>query len=316
MWKADRLPSPTGATLQLYEWLPDRKPSAIVHLLHGMAEHAGRYERFARALAAAGYAAIAHDHRGHGGTDAPDAALGHFGRAPNAASTWELVVADTLAVNAHIRDRFDRTPIVVFGHSMGAIAALSYAITHSGTAEGVAVWNVEIARTPVLAVFRTFLKGERMFKGSDVPSAFAEKLTFDAWNREFAPNRTPFDWLSRDEGEVDAYVADPRCGFPVTIGSWLAILAGVRFCAAEVNLEGLPRDKHVHLLAGSADPCSRHGKAIEALGARMSALNVRDVSTTILDSARHEALNEIDRDRTIDAFIEWLDERFGGDPRG
>ena len=311
MWTSDTLPSPTGASLQVYERMPNAKPRAVVHILHGMAEHAGRYERFADRLHATGYAAMAHDHRGHGATVAPDTSLGHFGAGSEAAALWDLVVADTLAVNAHIRDRFDRTPIVVFGHSMGAIAALSYAIAHSGTAEGVAVWNVEIARSATSRAFRALLRAERMFKGSDVPSAFAEKLTFDAWNREFAPNRTGFDWLSRDEDEVDAYVADPLCGFPVTIGTWLAILAGVRFCADDVNLEGLPRDKHVHLLAGNADPCARHGSAMEALAGRMEALKVRDVTLTILDGARHEALNEIDRDETMDAFVAWLDERFG-----
>ena len=310
IWTADTLSSATGATLQLYERLPSATPRAVVHILHGMAEHAGRYGRFAAALAAAGYAAMAHDHRGHGLTQAPDASRGHFGRAASAAATWDLVVADALAVNAHIRDRHDRTPIVVFGHSMGAIASLSYATAHSGTAEGVAVWNVEIDRTPALAAFRALLRAERMFKGSDVPSAFAERLTFETWNREFAPNRTDFDWLSRDKGEVDAYVADPLCGFPVTIGTWLAVLAGVRFCAADVNLEGLPRDKHVHLLAGSADPCSRHARAKNTLADRMKALNVRDVTSVTVEGARHEALNEIDREETISTFIRWLDERF------
>ena len=310
MWTADRLTSPTGASLQLYERLPEAKPRAIVHILHGMAEHAGRYANFAERLAAAGYAANAHDHRGHGDTTAPDASLGHFGVAMDPTATWELVIADVLAVNARIRERHDRTPIVMFGHSMGAVAALTYAIAHSGTVEGVAAWNVEIARSAALAAFRALLKGERMFKGSDVPSAFAERLTFDAWNREFAPNRTDFDWLSRDEAEVDAYLADPLCGFPVTIGTWLAILAGVDFCARDVNLEGLPRDKHVHLLAGSADPCSRHGKAMTALATRIERLGGRDVSLRILDGARHEALNEIDREETMAAFIGWLDERF------
>lgn len=317
MWKAGKLPAPTGATLQLYEMQPEGRPHAIVHVLHGMAEHAGRYERFAKHLAAAGYAVVAHDHRGHGHTTAPDGALGHFGQGHRGqggdpAATWELVIADTLAVNARIREHHDRTPIVVFGHSMGAVVALSYAIAHSGTAECVAVWNVEIARTAALAAFRALLRGERMFKGSDVPSAVAERLTFEAWNREFAPNRTGFDWLSRDEAEVDAYLADPLCGFPVSVGTWLAVLAGIRFCARDVNLEGLPRDKHVHLLAGSADPCSRHGHAMEALAARMEALGVRDVTLTLLDGARHEALNEIDREETTAGFVRWLDARFKG----
>ena len=304
-WKNGTLASPTGATLQLYERVP-ANPRAVVHICHGMAEHAGRYERFADALAEAGYAAIAHDHRGHGGTTASDAALGHFG-----GRGWCDVVADAEAVNRTIRERFGRTPIVVFGHSMGALVALAYALEHSGTVEGAAVWNIDANWDALGRTFRALLVGERFLKGSDVPSAIAERLTFDAWNREFKPNRTDFDWLSRDEAEVDAYVADPLCGFPVTVGTWLSILDGVRFTGSKVALTGLPRDKAIHLLGGRADPCSRHAKAMERLRDRLGAIGALDVTLEVLEEARHESLNELDREETTAKFVAWLDERFG-----
>ena len=135
-------------------------------------------------------------------------------------------------------------------------------------------------------------------------------MTFDAWNREFAPNRTAFDWLSRDEREVDRYVADPLCGFPVTVGTWLAVLEGMRFTGSSVALTGLPRDKAVHLLGGRADPCSRHGKAMERLRARLDAIEALDVTLELLDDARHESLKELDREETTAKFVQWLDERF------
>lgn len=303
-WKGPTLHTPTASTLQLYERVPDR-PKAIIHVCHGMAEHAGRYERFAGALATAGYGAIAHDHRGHGATTAPDAAQGHFG-----GRGWADVIADVEAVNRTIRDRFARTPIVVFGHSMGALIALAYALEHSGTVEGAAVWNIDANWDALGRTFRALLVAERFLKGSDVPSAVARKLTFDAWNREFAPNRTEFDWLSRDEAEVDAYVADPLCGFPVTIGLWLSVLEGMRFTGSKVALTGLPRDKAVHLLGGRADPCSRHARAMERLAARLEAIGALDVTLEILEGARHESLNEIDREETVAKFVAWLDARY------
>ena len=303
-WQAGTLDTRTGATLQLYERLPER-PKAIVHICHGMAEHAGRYDRFARALASAGYGAVAHDHRGHGGTKAPDAALGHFG-----GRGWSDVVADTEAVNRTIRDRFGKTPVVVFGHSMGALVALAYALEHSGTVEGVAVWNIDANWDALGRTFRALLMAERFFKGSDVSSAIAERLTFDTWNKAFAPNRTAFDWLSRDEREVDAYIADPLCGFPVTVGAWLAILDGMRFTGSAVALAGLPRDKVVHLLGGSEDPCSRKAAALERLRDRLVTIGAQDVTFQRLEGARHESLNEIDRDATTAKFVAWLDRRF------
>ena len=282
------------------------RPRAIVHILHGMAEHSGRYERFAEALHGAGYGAVAHDHRGHGETVAPDAALGWLG--PNG---WPALVADTLAVNEHIRSGFDRVPIVVFGHSMGAVASFTYALAHSGTCEGVASWNISLADGALNRVFRWVLKAQRFRRGSDVPSALARTLTFDAWNKRFAPNRTEFDWLSRDEREVDAYIADPLCGFEVTIGTWLSVLDGVSFCAAQENIEGLPRDKPVHLLAGSEDPCAAEGAPMKRMADRLRGIGVSDVTCEIVEGNRHEALNEITRDATTAGFIRWLDERWG-----
>ena len=304
-WIAGRLETRTGANLQLYERVPD-SPRAVVHICHGMAEHAGRYGRFAEALVDAGYAAIAHDHRGHGLTEAPDAARGHFG-----AVGWPAVIADTEAVNSAIRERFGLLPIVVFGHSMGAVIALAYALEHSGTVEGAAVWNVETSWNAGGRALRTLLAVERFYKGSDVPSALAERLTFDQWNKVFAPNRTEFDWLSRDAREVDAYVADPLCGFPVTVGTWLAVLEGMRFTGSRKALTGLPRSKAIHLLGGRADPCSREGRAMEVLAGRLAAIGAHDVTLELLPEARHESLNELDREATTAKFVAWLDERFG-----
>ena len=309
-WRAGTLPSPTGATLQLYERVPaaseSKRPRAVVHILHGMAEHAGRYARFADALQAADYAAIAHDHRGHGRTTAPDAAQGHFGR-----DGWPAVIADVEAVNRSIRERWGKTPVVVFGHSMGAVIALAYALEHSGTVEGAAVWNVETDYGALERTFAALLRAERFLKGSDVPSLLAERLTFEQWNREFKPNRTAFDWLSRDEAEVDLYVADPLCGSPVTVGTWLAVLQGVRFTGSKRALTGLPRDKAMHLLGGRADPCSKHAGAVERLARRLDAIGALDVTLDVLPDARHESLNELDRDATTARFVAWLDGRFG-----
>lgn len=299
------LQSPTGSELAVLATKVEQ-PKAVIHINHGMAEHAARYERFADTLGASGYGAVAHDHRGHGETRAADAPLGHFG-----SDGWNKVMADAKAVNDWICGARSGTPIVCFGHSMGAIIALNYAMRFPQSIAALAPWNSGVENGFLTKVLRTLLKSERFFKGSDVPSSFARKLTFDAWNREFAPNRTGFDWLSRDKAEVDAYVAESLCGFDVTTGLWLDVLDGIAFAARDDNLKNLPKDLPVHLLAGEKDPCSEHGKAVENIAGRMRALAMKDVSLTILEGTRHESLNEINRDATQAAFIEWLEGRFG-----
>ena len=297
--------SPTGARLAAYPREVEA-PRAVVCIQHGMAEHAARYARFQDALAEAGFASVAHDHRGHGRTEAAEASLGHF--AP--AEGWFKVTADALAVADYMRERYD-APLFIFGHSMGGIVAADLAIHEADRFAGAAVWNIGFRAGALGLAFRTLLRAERFRKGSDVPSELARKVTFGAFNKRFAPNRTEFDWLSRDKAEVDAYVADPHCGHPVTIGMWLDVMEGTRRASDDEPLGLLPKDMPFHLLGGSDDPVTEGGKATIAFGRRLRAADLSDVTTVVLENTRHEALNEVNRDTTTRAFIDWLGVRFG-----
>ena len=305
-WTSSKLETPDGARLQLYCNVPNRKLKGIVQINHGMAEHAARYERVSKVLARNGYGVYAHDHRGHGQTTAPGSSLGFFARRDG----WDKVINDVGSVNNRIRQRHPDLPIICFGHSMGSIVAFNYALRHPESITALALWNSGVETGALAAVFSLILRVQRMFKGSDVPSGLAQKASFETWNKEFAPNRTEYDWLSRDEAEVDKYVADPLCGFPASIGLWLDVLAGVYFAADDRNLKNLPSNLPVHLVAGGADPCSERGKAVENVAGRLKAAGLSDVNFNLLPETRHESLNELNRDETAKMFISWLNERF------
>lgn len=302
---ANTLISETGSALCVRLMVPPGAPRAIVQINHGMAEHCARYERFARFLASRGYAAIAHDHRGHGYTAAPGAPQGSFGRADG----WQCVLDDVSAVAEQARAMFPGVPIVSFGHSLGAIIALDHALQRPQAAQALAIWNTSFDTPALLYVLVAALKAERFFKGSDVPSRLAIMATFEAWNRQFAPNRTQFDWLSRDDAEVDAYVADPLCGFAVSVGMWLQVIAAIRNCSAS-RLARLPKALPVHVCAGGKDPSSLGGAAMLRLAARLEAAGLRDVTSRVFSGNRHEGLNEIDRGAVMESFAAWLDARF------
>ncbi|MEE9374735.1 MAG: alpha/beta hydrolase [Rhizobiaceae bacterium] len=307
VWKSSTLRSSTGAELRVYSAIPKKSPKAIIQINHGMAEHAARYERFAKALNKAGYGAYAHDHRGHGFTKADDAPLGIFATK----NGMEKVVEDVAAINSHITKQHPATPIIAFGHSMGSIIAFNYIMKNPKEVAGAALWNSGVETGALSAVGKIILKVQRMFKGFDVPSKLTQKLTFEAWNKEFAPNRTDFDWLSRDNAEVDKYCADPLCGFDVSIGLWLDVLDGVYFAADNGNLKSLPTNLPIHLQAGAVDPCSEKGKGVEHIAERMNGHGMEDVTLNVIPATRHESLNEINRDETTANFIAWLDKRFG-----
>lgn len=298
--------SPTGADLCLYQMNAGKRAKGVVHINHGMAEHAGRYARFATALTNAGYHVIAHDHRGHGKTTAADAPLGVFSNNDGLNKTIE----DILHINKLAQAKYPGLPIILFGHSMGTILGFNYCLRHGNTVNAVALWNAGFDTGALAAVYKILLKIERTFRGSDVPSAIAQKLTFEDWNKKFTPNRTDFDWLSRDKVEVDRYVADPLCGFPVSIGLWLNVLEAVYFGADDNNLRQLPKDLPFHLQAGGLDPCTNKGTAVEKLATRLTNCGVGNVNLNILTDTRHESLNEINRDETTGGFIQWLDSKF------
>lgn len=294
------------ARLNIHKWQP-QAPLAVVHVNHGLAEHSCRYERFALALAESGIATYAHDHRGHGQTTAPGAELGLFGK-----GGVNAVIDDIEAVNRHIRKLHPELPVISFGHSMGSILAFNHALRHPGSMEGLALWNAGVDDNGLLAIYRILLKLSRYFRGSDTPSQIAKKLGFDAWNKKFAPNRTDFDWLSRDEVEVDKYIDDPLCGFDVSTGLWIELTDAIKIAADDANLAKLPKGLPVNLLGGEKDPCTEGGTAVKRIEQRMRSLEMEDVTFTLLNDTRHESLNEINRDETTASFIAWLQARFGG----
>lgn len=292
--------SPSGAKLSVYSSLA-ANPRGVVQINHGLAEHAARYEGFAEALNAAGFHAYAHDHRGHGGTTAPDAPARMFAPKGGAAK----VVADVEAVHAMIAARHPGLPVITFGHSMGGLIALNYACTHPARSAGLAVWNANFSAGALGRVGQTVLKFERFRLGHDVPSRMLPKLTFGAWAKSVKDRRTDFDWLSRDAREVDAYIADPLCGWDASVSMWLDIFDLVFAGANDSNIAKLPRSLPIHLHGGGRDPATDFGKATEALASRFQALGFNVVTKTIDPQSRHESLNEINRNDVTAEFIEW-----------
>jgi len=297
--------TPSGAHVMLRSMVPKGRARATIQINHGMAEHSARYDRFARALVKAGFAVFAHDHRGHGKTTAPDAPLGVFAKA----NGFDKVVDDVLAVNQHIKSRV-QAPVICFGHSMGSIIALNFAMRYPKEIVGLVCWNAGVETGGLAAISRIILGAEGAIRGRNSPSGLADKLTFQTWNKVFAPNRTDYDWLSRDQTEVDKYVADPLCGFKVSTGLWLDLISGVYFGAQDAHLANIAQDLPVHLQGGAQDPCSNKGRDMVHLSERMVRAGIKDVTLNIIPDTRHESLNDVNRDQTTTAFIQWLSERF------
>ena len=294
--------SPTGASLCVYHRKAKGKAKAVIHINHGLADHAGRYARYAERLSAAGFHVYAQDHRGHGATDAPGAKQSVFAKE----NGWELVLQDMKFVNGEIRAKHPSLPIILFGHSMGAMLGYNYLLRWPSSIDAAAIWNASISKTAQLSILKFVLKLENIFKNSYAPSIMT-KLTFEDFNKKFKPNATSADWLSKDIAECKAYEDDPDCGWAASISMWKDLAAGVSIGGSDKGIDNIPKSFPVFLLGGEADPSIEFGKAIGDLKDRLNAAGLTNIKTVLRENGRHEALNEpaAERGAVMQDFIDW-----------
>lgn len=297
------LKSPTGAALAYHVAEATTTPRGTVLIAHGMSEHSKRYAPFAAHLAARGYQVYAWDHRGHGETTAPDAVQGQFARR----NGLDTVIADTLAIRDRAAAEHPGLPILLFGHSMGAMIAFNTALAAPDRFAGFAVWNFDFSAASSVPLMRLVLGAEKWLKGSDVPSSLLPRLTFDAWGKAIPNHRTLFDWLSNIPAEVDAYIADPLCGFPCTVSLWLDVAEGIARGGDSKRMDAIPKNKPIMLVGGGKDSATRGGKAMTWLDGRLKAAGLSHVTHIHYPDARHETLNDTVAPDAMEAFAAWAD---------
>lgn len=301
--------SPTGASINLYVREADGPARGIIQINHGLAEHALRYARFADFLAARGYTTYAHDHRGHGYTRAPGAPLGVF--AP--ADGGRKVLADVAFLHETIRAENPGVPLIIFGHSMGGMITLNHVLNNSGKVEGAAVWNSTFDAGLLGRVALGVLAFERMRLGSDVPSRLLPRLTFQAFGKVVPNHRTLFDWLSRDPAEVDKYIADPLCGWDASVSMWRELFGFIFAGSDDANFTAMRRDLPTMLVCGGQDPSNDKGRGMLRLAKRMERMGFAWLEVKSYPEARHETLNDINRDEAMADFAGWADRVTGTD---
>jgi alpha-beta hydrolase superfamily lysophospholipase len=294
-----------GRRIFVYTWLPDTgAPRAVVHIAHGLAEHAARYARLADALTSAGFAVYANDHRGHGRTAHTEEDLGYFAGSDG----WMRVVRDLDQMIVTERDMHPGAPCVLLGHSMGSFLTQTLMYARGDRLDAAVLSGSNGKPGGLASVGRLIARLERLRLGKHGRSKLLANMTFGAFNKPFAPQRTEFDWLSRDEAEVDKYIADPLCGFEVTTQLWIDLLDGTSRNFRPGNLAGISKDVPLYLFAGERDPVGEFGKGMRRLHDGYRALGLKDVTMKLYPDGRHEMLNETNRDEVTANIVSWLDD--------
>jgi alpha-beta hydrolase superfamily lysophospholipase len=281
-------PAKDGAEIVGYRWDPAGRPRGVVQLTHGMGEHVQRYDALARALTGRGLVVYGQDHRGHGATARHADELGQLG--PDG---WTQLVGDIDLLVSRIRDEQPGLPLVLLAHSMGSFAVQQYLLDHSDRVDAVV------------------LTGTTALDQLEPALDLDKPIDLAAFNAAFQPARTEFDWLSRDEAIVDAYIADPRCGFGIDVDAGQDMFAGARRMADPGQVTAIRPDLPLYIAAGELDPVNANLALLHVLVDRYRAAGLTDVTVRTYPGARHEILNETNRDEVVARILDWIDQVLG-----
>lgn len=294
--------NPEGMDIFVYEWLPKEpsKPKAIVQIVHGYAETAARYERFAKSLTDAGYMVYANDHRGHGNTAGTLEELGHPGD-----DAFNGIVRDLHQLNHLIKDKYPDLPIFLLGHSMGSFLSKTY-VERYDNLNGLILTGTTWEMDGVDMLYNLSVQEVKEL-GKDAISEKIFQIVFGGSNQPFEPCRTDVDWLSRDNDEVDKYIADPFCGVPFTANFFVDFAKGLMDMNNDENLNNIPKNLPIYIFGGDKDPVGAFGTGVPKSVTALNKLGVRDVTYKLYKDGRHEMLNELNRNEVTKDVINWLD---------
>lgn len=282
-------------------WEPQGAPVAVLQIVHGVAEHAARYDAFASYMAGKGFLVVAEDHMGHGGSVGDDCPLGVF------EGGWHKAVADAHRLLSYTRMECPDVPYILLGHSMGSFMVRTMLAKYprcgisAAILSGTAWMHRGIINSGIAAAT---LVAKR--QGANKPSKLLDGMMFGSYNRRIEHRRTNHDWLTRDNKIVDAYVADPLCGFTITAGLAKDMLTGLLFIQEPEHLAKMRKDLPVLFIAGADDPVGGYGEGVKQTVQAFTRAGMENVTMRLYPLCRHEVLNELNRHEVYANILDWL----------
>lgn len=296
-----------GHSLFFRTWIPETAPVAVLHLLHGMAEHSLRYNEFALYLNSLGFVVYAQDHRGHGYTKEEDE-KGWFAEQEG----WEQIASDSWELDQKILSEYRDLPLLLMGHSMGSFLARTMIVKHPDAYAACVICGSGSSQGIAGTVGKMIASKHAKKYGSRMPDKKMDKLCFGSFNKKVQDPKTPFDWLSKDEAEVQKYIDDPLCGFLCSSSFFVDLITGVEFANSKENANKVSKNLPLLIISGDKDPVGGYGAGIKKIYALYTKAGIKDVTLKLVKDGRHELLNETDKYDTMNYIGSWLVSKIGG----
>lgn len=294
-----------GFSLYAFSKQPEGKPIGHIHILHGMAEHSGRYESSIDFFSRQGYFVSGHDHRGHGQTAQLNGMKGHFGDI----NGFDRVVEDVFEVISHMQTDNNSLKLILLGHSMGSFVARRFIQLHGDVVDLVVLSGTGddsgIARYAGLAI--AYVAGKK--DGFSKRSELLDSLVFGSYNKGITGPETKFDWLSNNPELISSYMIDENCGFIPTTQFFLDLFGGLGVIHKKKEIAKTPKTLPILLFAGTEDPVGNNGKALWKVAGQYNDAQIEDVTVLLFEGGRHELLNDSTRKEAVHGVLDWIEKR-------
>ena len=282
-------------------WTPEGEAKAVVQIVHGIAEFVERYDDFANYLTGLGFVVVAEDHMGHGQSINGDGIQGYFH------GGWFTAIEDTMQLMNDTMAAYPGVPYVLFGHSMGSFMARTILCKYPDCGISAAIicgtgWQPTFALPALIKVVESICKKT----GETNPSEKLQGMVFGSYNKKVEHPCTAYDWLTRDNKIVDAYIAHPLCGFTASCGLLRDMMKGFAYIQNREHLARMHKDLPVFFIAGGDDPVGNYGKGVHQTADAFRKAGMTDVSVRVYPLCRHEILNEINKEEIYEDVAQWI----------
>ena len=276
-----------------------RSPRAVLHIVHGMSEHFGRYEPVARYLADNGVVVVGCDLIGHGRTAPNEKEYGYF-------DDYNVLVEDQALLVSKVKKRYRSLPYIIFGHSMGSFVVRSYIMRHGSDVDGAVICGTAGKNRSVgLGIKLSSLISK--IRGPYHVSGMLNKMVLGGYAKAFS-GKTGFEWLTKDSAVVDAYMKDRRCGFPFKAKAYNEMFKLLKEVTSDGWADSVPQALPILVMAGTEDPVGNSGKGPSECYGNLEDHECSDLSIKLYPGDRHEILNETDRQTVWEDLLAWINE--------
>jgi alpha-beta hydrolase superfamily lysophospholipase len=283
-------------------WEPDGQPVAVLQLVHGMAEHIGRYDGLATFLTEQGFVVAGNDHLGHGDSVSADSELGYM----TAGKPDEAIVTDIHTLNRYLHKQYPNVPLFILGHSMGSFAVRVFLQRYSDQVDGAILMGTSGPRPEIKVVLPLLALLNR--QAGRKKNALLDQLIFAGYAKAFPDDayQSRFCWLSKNAESVRRFEEDEKCGFLFTNNAFYGLLA-LQDKGCSLNWSRpIRRSLPMLFVNGEADPLAQGGAGTKRIKQELLKNGFEHVIFLSYPELRHEILHEKEKDLVHLDILHWL----------